>query len=50
MNWDGPGSFDSRYFEPLPVASIVGRAVPVWTTDDPDPAAESFREPVSDEP
>lgn len=50
MNWDSPDSFDSRYFGPLPVATIVGRAVPVWTTDDPDPDAESFREPVSDDP
>ncbi len=50
MNWDSPESFDSRYFGPLPVATIVGRAVPVWTTDDPDPAAESFRQPVFDEP
>lgn len=50
MNWDSPDSFDSRYFGPLPLATVVGRAIPLWTTDDPDPAAESFREPVSDEP
>lgn len=50
MNWDSLDSFDSRYVGPLPLTSIVGRAVPVWTTDDPDPAVESFREPVSDEP
>ncbi|MFI0849123.1 S26 family signal peptidase [Mesorhizobium sp. IMUNJ 23232] len=50
MNWDSPDSFDSRYFGPLPLSTVVGRAFPVWTTDDPDPAAESFREPVSDEP
>ncbi|MDI6025942.1 S26 family signal peptidase [Corticibacterium sp. UT-5YL-CI-8] len=50
MNWDSPDSFDSRYFGPLPLSTVVGRAIPVWTTDDPDPAAESFRAPVSDEP
>lgn len=50
MNWDSPDSFDSRYFGPLPLSSVVGRAVPVWTTGNPDPAAEAFREPVSDEP
>lgn len=50
MNWDSPDSFDSRYFGPLPLSTVVGRAIPVWTTDDPDPAAEFLREPVSDEP
>lgn len=50
MNWDSPDSFDSRYIGPLPLSSVVGRAIPLWTTDDPDPAAEAFREPVSDEP
>lgn len=50
MNWDSPDSFDSRYFGPLPLSTAVGRAIPLWTTDDPDPAVESFREPVSDEP
>lgn len=50
MNWDSSDSFDSRYFGPLPLSTVVGRAIPVWTTDDPDPNAESFRVPVSDEP
>lgn len=50
MNWGSPDSFDSRYFGALPLSTVVGRAIPVWTTDDPDPVAETFREPVSDEP
>lgn len=50
MNWDSPDSFDSRYFGPLPLSTVVGRALPLWTADDPDPAAETFRMPVSDEP
>ncbi|MGX9943100.1 S26 family signal peptidase [Bradyrhizobium denitrificans] len=50
MNWDSPDSFDSRYFGPLPVTTIVGRAIPVWTTDATDPAVESLRAPVPDEP
>ena len=31
MNWDEPASLDSRYFGPLPVTAIVGRAIPLWT-------------------
>ncbi|RVT73052.1 S26 family signal peptidase [Agrobacterium sp. CNPSo 2736] len=50
MKWDSPDSFDSRYFGPLPLSTVVGRAIPLWTTDDPDPVVETFREPVSDEP
>ncbi|WP_158815377.1 S26 family signal peptidase [Methylocapsa sp. S129] len=30
MNW-AADSFDGRYFGPLPTASIVGRATPLWT-------------------
>jgi conjugative transfer signal peptidase TraF len=50
MNWNAPDSFDSRYFGPLPLTTVIGRAIPLWTTDDPHPAADSFRQPVSDEP
>lgn len=50
MNWESPDSFDGRYFGPLPLSTVVGRAIPLWTTDDPDPVVETFREPVSDEP
>ncbi|MER8855752.1 S26 family signal peptidase [Mesorhizobium australicum] len=33
MNWNSADSFDGRYFGPLPLNSIIGRAVPVWTND-----------------
>lgn len=50
MNWDATDSFDSRYFGPLSLTTVVGRAIPLWMVDDPHPAADSFHEPVSDEP
>jgi hypothetical protein len=31
MNRDAPDSLDGRYFGPLPLSTVVGRAVPVWT-------------------
>ena len=31
LNASEPASLDGRYFGPLPSASIVGRAVPIWT-------------------
>jgi conjugative transfer signal peptidase TraF len=34
MNWDEPASLDSRYFGPLPLSGIVGRAVPLWTFEE----------------
>jgi conjugative transfer signal peptidase TraF len=34
MNWDEPDSLDGRYFGTLPLASVVGRAEPLWTRDD----------------
>jgi conjugative transfer signal peptidase TraF len=34
MNIGRPDSLDSRYFGALPVATIVGRAEPLWTVED----------------
>lgn len=31
INGAAPGSFDSRYFGPVPAENIVGRLVPLWT-------------------
>jgi conjugative transfer signal peptidase TraF len=34
MNWDEPDSLDGRYFGMLPLASVVGRAEPLWTRNE----------------
>ena len=31
MNWDEPASLDGRYFGPISLQAIVGRAEPLWT-------------------
>ena len=31
MNPTVPDSLDGRYFGPIPIASVIGRAVPLWT-------------------
>ena len=35
MNWQSEDSFDGRYFGPLPASTIVGRADPLWTREEP---------------
>lgn len=35
MNWQSADSLDGRYFGPLPTASILGRAIPIWTFAEP---------------
>ncbi|HLN10194.1 MAG TPA: S26 family signal peptidase [Xanthobacteraceae bacterium] len=35
MNLGEPASLDGRYFGPLPASSIVGRAEPLWTFEEP---------------
>ena len=34
MNWDEPASLDGRYFGPIPLNAVVGRAVPLWTLEE----------------
>ena len=36
MNWDIRDSLDGRYFGPIPVSSVIGRALPLWTDEDGD--------------
>lgn len=42
MNWQVPDSVDGRYFGPFPAASIIGRAVPLWTDEDGNGRFEWF--------
>jgi conjugative transfer signal peptidase TraF len=32
LNRDAPDSLDGRYFGPTPIASVRGRAIPLWTS------------------
>jgi len=34
MNWKSKVSLDGRYFGPLPMTSVIGRADPFWTAED----------------
>lgn len=34
MNWQSEDSLDGRYFGPLPVSAVIGRAVAVWTEEE----------------
>lgn len=34
MNWQVADSFDGRYFGPVPLAHLHGRATPLWTDED----------------
>ena len=33
LNSSHPGSFDSRYFGPIDASFVLGRAIPLWTSD-----------------
>jgi len=34
MNWQSEDSLDSRYFGPLPASAVIGKAVPIWTSEE----------------
>jgi type IV secretory pathway protease TraF len=34
LNADISTSLDGRYFGPLPLSSVIGRAIPVWTVNE----------------
>jgi conjugative transfer signal peptidase TraF len=34
MNWQAEDSLDSRYFGPLPTSAVIGKAVPIWTSEE----------------
>ncbi len=34
MNWQSADSLDGRYFGPLPVSAVIGRALPIWTDEE----------------
>jgi conjugative transfer signal peptidase TraF len=36
MNWQVRDSLDGRYFGPLPLAAVIGRAIPLYTDEDGD--------------
>lgn len=50
MNWLASDSFDGRYFGPLPLTSIIGRAVPLWTTDRTSPPLDAPDKRTTGEP
>jgi type IV secretory pathway protease TraF len=33
MNWQSETSLDGRYFGVVPKASVIGRAIPMWTRE-----------------
>jgi len=45
MNPAAPGSFDGRYFGPLKLDSVIGRATPVWTDEAGDGHHVWFADP-----
>ena len=50
MNRRASGSFDGRYFGPLPAARLIGRASPVWTDETGDGERVWFARPTLSQP
>lgn len=50
LNADVPDSFDGRYFGPTSASSIIGIAVPLWTTATTSAPATSTSETATSEP
>lgn len=49
MNPSAPDSFDGRYFGPLSIDNVIGRAMPVWTDEAGDGRHVWFAQPRFDE-
>lgn len=48
MNPAAPDSFDGRYFGPLKLDAVIGRAMPVWTDEAGDGRDVWFAQPLFD--
>lgn len=49
LNPAAPDSFDGRYFGPLEIDTVIGRAMPVWTDEEGDGRHVWFAQPHIDD-